>query len=72
MRPQKNQKAFNIIEIGVGSMFTSMAIAGFLVGFAVDWILDTLPLGLLIGGLLGFVGGAIKVMAMINLVDKHD
>ncbi|MBD3767109.1 MAG: AtpZ/AtpI family protein [Gammaproteobacteria bacterium] len=42
-------------------MFTSMVVAGFLVGYWLDSLFDTQPFGLLICGVMGFIGGARKV-----------
>ena len=42
-------------------MFTSMVVAGFLVGYWLDSLFDTQPFGLLICGVMGFIGGGRKV-----------
>lgn len=51
----------NLLLISAGSMFTSMVVAGFLVGYWLDSLFDTQPFGLLICGVMGFIGGARKV-----------
>lgn len=54
------QKA-NFLLIGAGSMFTSMVVAGFLVGYWIDSFFDTQPFGLMVCGVMGFIGGGRKV-----------
>ncbi len=51
----------NILMISAGSMFTSMVIAGFLVGYGLDLLFDTTPFLMLACGVLGFIGGGQKV-----------
>ncbi len=55
--PQK----VNFLLIGAGSIFTSMVVAGFLVGYWIDSFFDTQPLGLMVCGIMGFIGGGRKV-----------
>lgn len=59
--PDKKSQQPNILMIGAGSMFTSMVIAGFLVGYGLDVLFDTTPFLMLICGVLGFIGGGQKV-----------
>lgn len=74
MTEQKEQQnkpkpALNFLLIGAGSMFTSMIIAGFLVGYVLDELFDTKPIFILLCGLLGFIGGAQKVMKLLEKMD---
>lgn len=52
--------------IGAGTMLTSMVVAGFLLGYAVDAWLDSRPVFMLIFGGLGFIGGFMKVCKLLN------
>ncbi|MBI5919826.1 MAG: AtpZ/AtpI family protein [Nitrosomonadales bacterium] len=66
---QKNQdrsKQAKPLLIGVGTMLTSMGVAGFLLGYAADWWLGTSPWFLLGLGVLGFVGGLLKVYRLLT------
>ena len=42
-------------------MFTATVIAGFIVGYMLDYIFGTMPIFFLSCGVLGFIGGAQKV-----------
>lgn len=53
-------------------MFTSMIVAGFLVGYVFDQLLDTTPLFLLSCGVLGFIGGILKVHKLLGKMDLMD
>lgn len=68
---EKETNRVNILEIGAGSMFASMVIAGFIVGFLLDEWLDSAPFAMLICGLLGFVGGGLKVIEMVRFMDAQ-
>lgn len=61
MSDKTDGKMPNLLLISAGSMFTSMVVAGFLVGYWLDSLFDTQPFGLLICGVMGFIGGARKV-----------
>ena len=47
-------------------MLTSMIAAGFILGYAVDWWLGTAPLFLLGLGILGFIGGILKIYKLLT------
>lgn len=55
-----------LVLVGVGSMLTSMIVAGFLLGYGVDNWLDSRPLFMLLFGGLGFVGGFLKVYRLLS------
>ncbi len=73
-RPEKSAKArgkgFNFIEMGLGTHFIAMLAAGFILGFVVDTLLETFPFALLIGGVLGFIGGALKLLEIVNHIHQ--
>lgn len=46
-----------LLNVGAGNVFASTVIAGLLLGYLVDRWLGWAPIGMLIGGLLGFIGG---------------
>jgi ATP synthase protein I len=58
--------------MGAGSMFTSMVVAGFVVGYILDALFDTLPVFLMLCGVLGFVGGLLKVNKLLGKMDLLD
>lgn len=61
----KQRKNRSLLLVGVGSMLTSIVVTGFLLGYAVDAWLDTKPIFMLLLGLLGLVGGFIKVYKLL-------
>jgi ATP synthase protein I len=61
----KKRKNRSLLLVGVGSMLTSMAVAGFLLGYAVDAWLETKPIFMLVFGALGLVGGFLKVYKLL-------
>lgn len=54
------------VLIGVGTMQTSMIVAGFLLGYGVDWWLDSQPIFMILFGGLGLVGGVLKVYKLLS------
>lgn len=50
----------NLLLASVGTILTSMAIAGFILGYGIDTWLGTQPIFTLSFGCLGFVGGMLK------------
>lgn len=61
--------ALNFLLMGAGSVFTSMVVAGFLVGYVFDELFDTKPLFMLVCGVMGFVGGAMNVHKLLGKMD---
>lgn len=55
-----------VMLIGVGSILASMVITGFLLGYALDVWLDTRPVAMFALGVLGFVGGMIRVYKLLT------
>lgn len=66
----KPKKGMNFLLVGSGQIFTSNVIAGFLVGYAADYVLGTMPIFMLLCGLLGFVGGSLKVHKMMSRMEQ--
>lgn len=64
-------KSPGLLLIGVGSILTSMIAAGFILGYAVDVWLHTQPIFLLSFGLLGLVGGILKVYKILTDPELH-
>ena len=62
--------AANYLLISAGSIFTSTVIAGFLVGYGLDYLFGTMPLFFLACGVLGFVGGMQKVIHLTKRLDR--
>lgn len=59
-------KGPGLLLISVGTVLSSMVIAGFLLGYGLDVWLDTKPILMLILGALGFIGGILKVYRLLN------
>jgi len=68
---KSNNKRPGLLLIGVGSMFTSMVISGFVLGYFTDKWLGTLPIFLLIFGALGLIGGLLKVYRILTDPELH-
>lgn len=66
----KPKVGMNFLLIGSGQMFTSMVIAGFIVGFAMDYLLGTTPIFMMLCGLLGLIGGSQKVHRLLQNMEK--
>ena len=62
----KNNKGPGLLLISVGTILTSMVVAGFLLGYGLDVLFDTKPILMLILGVMGFVGGILKVYKLLN------
>lgn len=62
--------ALNFLLMGAGSIFTSMIVAGFIVGYVMDELFDTKPIFLLSCGLLGFIGGMQKISKLLSKMDS--
>lgn len=69
MQPKDRSKQARPLLIGVGTMLTSMIASGFLLGYATDWWLGTQPLFMLGLGVLGFIGGILKVYKLLSHPD---
>jgi ATP synthase protein I len=65
MSNKPEPKQINLLLISAGSMFTSMVVAGFLVGYWIDTWFDTQPIGLMVCGVMGFIGGGRKVYDLL-------
>ena len=61
----------NIIPVGVGTVLSSMVIAGFLLGYLADYMFDTQPVFLMLFGLLGFIGGMMRVKDIVTADSKQ-
>jgi len=59
-------KGPGLLLIGVGTMLSSMVVAGFLLGYWVDDWLGTPPIFMLVFGGLGLAGGSLKVYRLLN------
>ena len=62
----RKQKGPGLLLISVGTMLSSMVVAGFLLGYILDVWLDTKPILMVILGVMGFVGGILKVCKLLN------
>ena len=55
-----------LVLIGVGTILTSMILAGFVLGYLVDKWLDSQPMFMLVFAGLGAVGGFLKVYKLLS------
>jgi ATP synthase protein I len=62
-------KSPGLLLIGLGSMLTSMVVAGFVLGYLTDRWLGTEPIFMVSFGVLGFVGGVLKVYKLLSNPD---
>ncbi len=62
---KKGEQSYSFLLIGIGTMLTSMSVVGLALGMGVDHWLGTAPVFMLILGILGFVGGFLKVYKML-------
>lgn len=67
---KKPPAALNFLLMGAGSIFTSMLVAGFLVGYFLDHLFDTTPIFMMACGLLGFIGGMQKIHKLSSKLDN--
>lgn len=61
-----DSKGPGLLLISVGTMLSSMVVSGFLLGYGLDVWLDTRPIFMLVLGVLGFVGGILKVYRLLS------
>ena len=66
MRDDNQSGKAKPLLMGVGSILTSMIASGFILGYAADWWLGTAPVFLLSLGLLGFIGGILKIYKLLT------
>ncbi|HEC18954.1 MAG TPA: AtpZ/AtpI family protein [Gammaproteobacteria bacterium] len=59
-------KGPGLLLISVGTVLSSMVVAGFLLGYWVDAWLGTAPIVMLLFGGMGVVGGFLKVYRLLN------
>ncbi len=60
-----------LMNVGAGNVFASTIIAGLLLGYGVDYWLDSAPIAMLVGGLLGFIGGMRNAHRLMQ-AQQHD
>jgi len=68
---RREKEPLQLLQIGVGTILSSMTVAGFMLGYVTDAYFETLPLFLLLFGFLGVLGGIMKAHRMlINVPDN--
>ncbi len=63
-----NSKGALWILIGVGTQLSAMVISGFIIGFGADVFFDSKPLFMIALGVLGFVGGLMKIYQLLSKI----
>lgn len=61
-RPSKS----SLLLLGAGTWLTSMTLSGFLLGYGLDYWLDSRPLFMLAFGVFGFIGGLLRILRMLK------
>ena len=64
-------KSTGLLLMGVGTILTSMVLAGFLLGYVLDVWLDTRPAFMVLLCGLGFIGGILKVYKLLTHPASH-
>jgi len=65
MKRRKNEP-LPLLQIGVGTILSSMVVAGLLLGYVTDQFFETSPLFMLMFGFLGVVGGILKAHRLLT------
>lgn len=60
-----------LLLLGVGTILTSMTVAGFLLGYLLDLWLDSSPVFMLILGFLGLLGGFMRAFKLLTHPDLN-
>jgi F0F1-type ATP synthase assembly protein I len=64
-------KGPSLLLVGVGTILASTVVAGFFLGYLTDYWLDTQPIFMLAFGLLGLVGGILRVYKLLTNPDLN-
>ena len=68
VKRETKREPLPLLQTGVGTVLSSMAISGFILGFATDQIFDTTPIFMLSFGFLGVLGGTMKAHQFLQSV----
>lgn len=68
VKREHKREPLPLLQTGVGTILSSMAISGFILGFATDQLFDTTPIFMLSFGMLGVVGGTMKAHKFLMMV----
>jgi len=68
VKREDKREPLPLLQTGVGTILSSMAISGFILGYVTDQLFDTTPVFLLLFGLLGVVGGTMKAHKFLKNV----
>lgn len=66
MEPQRRPAKGAFLLLGAGSWLSAMTVSGFLLGYGLDAWIDSGPVFMLLFGLLGFVGGMLRIYKMLK------
>ncbi len=59
-------KGPGLVLAGVGTHLAAMVIVGFALGLGLDYLLGTMPIFMLVFGILGFAGGILRAIDLLN------
>ncbi|MEW5838715.1 MAG: AtpZ/AtpI family protein [Pseudomonadota bacterium] len=66
----KKNPLSDLLMVSAGNVFASMVIAGLLLGYLVDGWLDVRPMFMLGFGVLGLIGGFMRVHKLLGAKDR--
>lgn len=61
---KKSKQKVSYLSVSMGSTFTAMLLAGFIVGYFFDNFFDSKPFFIIGCGFMGFIGGLMKLHKM--------
>jgi len=68
---QREKEPLQLLQVGVGTIVSSMTVAGFMLGFVTDSYFETTPIFLLSFGFLGLLGGIMKAHRLLINVPEQ-
>lgn len=67
---RREKEPLQLLQVGVGTMVSSMSISGFILGYLTDLYFGTIPLFMVIFGFLGVLGGIMKAHKMLIAIPE--
>ncbi|MFC1751286.1 AtpZ/AtpI family protein [Pseudomonadota bacterium] len=62
---EKNKNA-GLLLVGVGTHLAAAVTAGFILGYGLDYLLETTPIFMMLFGMMGFVAGIMKAHKLLT------
>lgn len=67
---QREKEPLPLLQVGVGTMVSSMSISGLVLGYFTDLYVGTIPVFMILFGFLGVLGGIMKAHKMLIAVPE--